>query len=867
MYFKNIALVFTLAFTLVLSACNSDQSAEKADGFIKRSVAYQKQGQYRATLIEIRNAMQAEPENLEHIQRYAEVLIKIGSVLEAEALLSEVANKNHALNLLLADALLKQGKFVSASKVLNELGNQADTQLQLDYLNAMVDYLSGEQDAAFKDLRALVKNPNAPKAAMYEFINVLIQNQQFAEAQQWVDFSLAKNSNDAQALYYKAKLAYEDNLLENAESYLTEALIQLPETDVLLQERIQVLELLSTTLTALGRSTEAFVYQKIIREANPEAFAAKQQYKDALAAASQGDLAAAKNAFEDILTQFPNNQQAALLLGLIHLEEGDIATGESLLSENLDAETAPVSIIRATALAQSEQGKSKEALDVLERALLVRPDDSTLLALYGIISINSGEARQGLAAVSKALQLEPSRTRLHLLLAQYYVEQDQYDLALGHLRQSFAKAPDDWSTTGYYLATLLESKQQGEAVRVRDSLYNQFPKDQASLWLVAMTDYKMGNLNKAVARLKELVKIAPANENALNALGGMHQQAEQYDLAAYYWLKALQVNPGNPNYLQALVQNASRQKSYGELAKWLSDQAEQNKDIALPLHSVLVELYVNGKNMDQANAVASLYKNTDHPYAKEMHANLLRGQALAAAEQQDWPSALKHIDDALKIIPSSTQLTLLATQFEFSAGDGEAALNRINALLDINSRNYSAVAVKSQLIEKLEGKAKAFEYIDSVWQEQPNGALLNAYLYFLQSELPTEVEKELQRLVSVEPNNDKAHVLIANNYLEKGQHVEAIASYEQALANNPQSVTALNNLAWLLKEDKVERALGYANKAAQLAPNSPNVLDTLAWILHLKGDKKQALETINKAIKIDPNNTELQQHKAQILGA
>ena len=192
---------------------------------------------------------------------------------------------------------------------------------------------------------------------------------------------------------------------------------------------------------------------------NPEAFLAKQQYKDALAAASSGDLVTAKAAFEDILDQFPNNQQAALLLGLIHIEEGDFASGEALLSDNIDTETAPVSIIQATALAQAEQGKPDEALAVLQKALLARPDDITLLSLYGVISLNAGQKQQGIQSISKALQLDPNRTRLHLLLAQYYAEENQPNVALGHLRKAYNQNPSDWPPTSFYLTLLVQEKE------------------------------------------------------------------------------------------------------------------------------------------------------------------------------------------------------------------------------------------------------------------------------------------------------------------------------------------------------------------------------------------------------------------------
>ena len=53
----------------------------------------------------------------------------------------------------------------------------------------------------------------------------------------------------------------------------------------------------------------------------------------------------------------------------------------------------------------------------------------------------------------------------------------------------------------------------------------------------------------------------------------------------------------------------------------------------------------------------------------------------------------------------------------------------------------------------------------------------------------------------IQPNNADCHTVLAIALDEKGQSAEAVKHYEKALEISPQSVSALNNLAWLLATD------------------------------------------------------------------
>jgi tetratricopeptide (TPR) repeat protein len=84
--------------------------------------------------------------------------------------------------------------------------------------------------------------------------------------------------------------------------------------------------------------------------------------------------------------------------------------------------------------------------------------------------------------------------------------------------------------------------------------------------------------------------------------------------------------------------------------------------------------------------------------------------------------------------------------------------------------------------------------------------------------------------------------------------------YEQVVTAQPNNVVALNNLAWLLREQDNSRA-------SELATEAPDVLDTYGWVLHLGGNHEQAKAVIEKALSLAPDNPEIQTHLKTIKAA
>jgi Flp pilus assembly protein TadD len=106
---------------------------------------------------------------------------------------------------------------------------------------------------------------------------------------------------------------------------------------------------------------------------------------------------------------------------------------------------------------------------------------------------------------------------------------------------------------------------------------------------------------------------------------------------------------------------------------------------------------------------------------------------------------------------------------------------------------------------------------------------------------------------------------LANLHLSLKHDKEATLAFTKVVEQAPNNVVALNNLAWLLREDDPVNALRHAEQAMELAPNAPEVMDTLGMLLLEKDETKRGLRLLRKASDKAPNNPNIRYHFAQAL--
>ena len=451
-----LAGILLIALPL-LTGCNNNTDSSEALSHVARAETYADQGQFRSAVLEVKNAIQKDPNNVEHFVRLADLYLQVGVAKEAAELLSPWMNeKPEAVALTLARAYVEQGKHLSATETLAlQTPSSPEDQLEASLIRAEALRKSGELAEALALYNSLVSSNSSSTEAITGLLQTQLNLGRHAQAIETADRWLAKNEQAPEVLYWKGLAQYQQNQLEQASATLTDAVGVLPTSDLFLPIRRNVLATLSRVLTEQGKITEAQIYNRILAENFNTG--AREQGEAVISALKERNFEEAKTILRDSLKLDPENEQVAMLLGAISAGTGELDEGAQLLTENLDPETTPTQFIRATIMAQIDTGDREAALKTLDRAIKARPSDNELLAMHGILALSlPGREDIGIASLSKAISNEPERVRLRLALARHYLQNDQPEQALGQLRMAFTANPADWTTTSTYLNVLIQ---------------------------------------------------------------------------------------------------------------------------------------------------------------------------------------------------------------------------------------------------------------------------------------------------------------------------------------------------------------------------------------------------------------------------
>lgn len=121
---------------------------------------------------------------------------------------------------------------------------------------------------------------------------------------------------------------------------------------------------------------------------------------------------------------------------------------------------------------------------------------------------------------------------------------------------------------------------------------------------------------------------------------------------------------------------------------------------------------------------------------------------------------------------------------------------------------------------------------------------------------------ELNKLLETGYMTASVYAAIAYVAWEQNDTDKCFEYYEKSLKENPENLSSLNGLGYVLAcEDKdLTRALTLCKRAVKSSPKSSACLDSLGWVYYKLGLYDDALQYLEQAEKIEPNNTEIAAH-------
>jgi len=694
-------------------------------------------------------------------------------------------------------------------------------------------------------------------------------------------------SDQVDVLVAQAKLAALENDAATTQAKLDEALALDPGNSTALVRRgelrdgreelvgaeadfRQALAIQPRNLRATAGLIDVLTRQGRVAEAEPIAKAAVTKYGETpltaylrgLVAYLNGNYEQASEDFVKVVQTVPH-PQALLALADIYEQRGELAQAEEQLVRlnevNGGSHFPSAKRLARVQLALNAPGR---AVITLSRHVPIAEKDYEFWTLLADARRGAGDVAGAKRAAERVRALEPDAPARDLRDMAVRLGSGKTKEAIAELREA-SGASDSLQTQVLLVYAYLKANDKANAQELTRSLLEKPGNTALKQNLQGLALRAAGNPDGARQAYEAALAVDQSYAPALFNLGELDLAASNLDAARQHYRAAIDANS---RFLPAYMQLASIASAAGDHAHAsgiLAEAVSAQPTAYEPRAALAQQLARNGKPAEAERllkeadrdtttdprfglALAELLTQTGrrdealatYPgLAKRFPTfNSVRQQwlqALVAAEQ--WPAARDLVMAALSKTPTDGQALLLATKIERTSGNFYAALAYIKEFERLYPQDARGTLTKA----------------DTQFAAGDAGAARATYVAWLKTH----------------PQDVTVLLALASMDDAQGSADAAIAGYEAALKLDAENPVALNNLAYALFQRGDARAQSLAERAHRAAPETPQFLDTLGWILLKTGSAQDALQHLRKASEAAPTDALIHYHYAAALAA
>jgi putative PEP-CTERM system TPR-repeat lipoprotein len=240
--------------------------------------------------------------------------------------------------------------------------------------------------------------------------------------------------------------------------------------------------------------------------------------------------------------------------------------------------------------------------------------------------------------------------------------------------------------------------------------------------------------------------------------------------------------------------------------------------------------------------------------------------AEAQVAVKNYPAAIDSEQRALALKPDLPAALIALTKTYLVSGKADAAIAEARRLQKAHPDKAMGYALEGELQAVQKKWPEAVSAFAAAASREPSPLLVTRqYAALRGAGKAAEGTAIANKWMKEHPTDPVVPLMLAEESQARKDLPTAIAGYEKVIALDANNVAALNNLAWVLTEKKDAKGLEYAERAQQLAPFNPNILDTYGLALTRNGDAKRGAEMLRMASRLAPRQQEIRLHLAQAL--
>ena len=336
-----------------------------------------------------------------------------------------------------------------------------------------------------------------------------------------------------------------------------------------------------------------------------------------------------------------------------------------------------------------------------------------------------------------------------------------------------------------------------------------------------------GQWDQAEARFAKALEVDPNFSPAYDALIGAYVAQDKLAQAAGQLEALLAKRPDNPGGLMALALIHDKMGEFAKSAEAYEKLIAIKPDFALAFNN-LAYLYAEKLNQLDKGAEAARKARALQPTEPSIADTL--GWILY--RQGDYQQALSLLEESAVKLGDNPEVQFHLGSARYMAGQTDGARAAFQKAVDATA--------------DFPGKDEARRRLETLGDSSRGP-----------TDLPTAA---LESLVKQQPNDLVALTRLAGAYQKEGQFAKAAAAFEQALKVNPRLVPATIELAQIYAGplQNKEKALEFAKKARELAPNDPKVAGIIGALAYQSGNFTWSYSLLQEAARQLPDDAAAQ---------
>ena len=472
------------------------------------------------------------------------------------------------------------------------------------------------------------------------------------------------------------------------------------------------------------------------------------------------------------------------------------------------------------------------------------------------MALQSGQYEQAIEALKIWRDADPSSILAKRMLSSVLLRSGKLDEARDEFL-SLLKADESHSAHNFIqiYQMLATYPDQAAALKLMRDLAQSYPRVAEAHWAVAQLAHASGNGKLALDEAKQARSLRPEWNMAVSLEAALLQEKnpqQGLDILRGYLSSYPDAHEIRLQYARALL-DQKQYKLAREQFRYMADKNPDNPEFAYAI--ALISLQLNDLKSAETELKQALSKGKKDPGTVQYYLGQLNE---AKNNDEEAITYYRQVKGGEFLVPAQIRTAYLLSKH----GQLAEARQVLHEVQTTNNEQRAKLAmIEAQLLREANQFDEAYRVLNQALEKLPNDINLIYETGMMADKIgKLDVFEQLMRkLIKIKPDYAQAYNALGYGMLERNERIpEAMELVEKALQLAPDDPSIMDSVGWgYYRSGKLDESVKMLRRAYAGNAN-PEIAAHLGEVLWVRGDKAEARKIWRESLKNNPGNEPLQ---------